>query len=150
MQTSFLEGGAGCILKWMGFSHYFIFIPLTDKRNSKIYKVKQFYWEFGCIKIQYEHRQTIRQNRVFFCKNFFFYICIMFSEIICIISHLNYPWLRYFRWESDPIRLLCSNEQWKGAALSDKHRYNVASLILHASIAKITAQLLSLSYVYFI
>ncbi len=33
---------------------------------------------------------------------------------------------------------------------SVKHRYYVASLILHASIAKITAQLLSLSYVYLI
>ncbi len=34
--------------------------------------------------------------------------------------------------------------------LSVKHRYYVASLILHASIAEITAQLLSLSYVYLI
>ncbi len=33
---------------------------------------------------------------------------------------------------------------------SVKHRYYVASLILHASIAEITAQLLSLSYVYLI
>ncbi len=31
-----------CIIKGLGFSHYFIFIPLTDKRNSQIYKVKQF------------------------------------------------------------------------------------------------------------
>ncbi len=38
----------------------------------------------------------------------------------------------------------------RGAALSVKHRYYVASLILHASIAKITAPLLSLSYVYLI
>ncbi len=37
------------------------------------------------------------------------------------------------------------------AALSVKHRYYVASLALHdASIAEITAQLLSLSYVYLI
>ncbi len=36
------------------------------------------------------------------------------------------------------------------AALSVKHRYYVASLIFHASIAGITAQLLSLSYVYLI
>ncbi len=35
----------------------------------------------------------------------------------------------------------------RGAALSVKHRYYVASLVLHASIAKITAQLLLLSYV---
>ncbi len=33
---------------------------------------------------------------------------------------------------------------------SVKHRYYVASLILHSSIAEITAQLLSLSYVYLI
>ncbi len=33
---------------------------------------------------------------------------------------------------------------------SVKHKYYVASLILHASIAEITAQLLSLSYVYLI
>ncbi len=51
------------ILKGTCFSHYFIFILLTDNINSQIYKVKQFYWEFGCIKIQYEHRETIRQNR---------------------------------------------------------------------------------------
>ncbi len=38
----------------------------------------------------------------------------------------------------------------RGLALSVKHRYYVASLILHASIAEITAQLLSLSYVYLI
>ncbi len=38
----------------------------------------------------------------------------------------------------------------RGPALSVKHRYYVASLILHASIAEITAQLLSLSYVYLI
>ncbi len=31
-----------CILKGMCFSHYFIFILLTDKSNSHIYKVKQF------------------------------------------------------------------------------------------------------------
>ncbi len=42
------------------------------------------------------------------------------------------------------------SERRRGAALSVKHRYYVASLILHASIAKITAQLLSLSYVYLI
>ncbi len=39
------------------------------------------------------------------------------------------------------------SERLKGAALSVKHRYYVASLILHAGIAEITAQLLSLSYV---
>ncbi len=38
----------------------------------------------------------------------------------------------------------------RGPALSVKHRYYVASLILHASIAEITAQLLSLSYEYLI
>ncbi len=42
------------------------------------------------------------------------------------------------------------NARRRGAALSVKHRYYVASLILHASIANITAQLLSLSYVYLI
>ncbi len=36
---------------------------LTDNINSQIYKEKQVYWEFGCINIQYEHRETIRQNR---------------------------------------------------------------------------------------
>ncbi len=35
------------------FSHYFIFIPLSDNRNSQIYQWKLFYWEFSCIKIQY-------------------------------------------------------------------------------------------------
>ncbi len=34
------------------FSHYFIFIPLSDNRNSKIYQWKQFYWEYSFIKIQ--------------------------------------------------------------------------------------------------
>ncbi len=42
------------------------------------------------------------------------------------------------------------SERWKGATLSVKRRYYVASLILHASIDEITAQLLSLSYVYLI
>ncbi len=40
--------------------------PLTDKRKSQIYKVRLFYLEFGYIKIQYEHRETIRQNRTVF------------------------------------------------------------------------------------
>ncbi len=48
------------------------------------------------------------------------------------------------------LHLLCSVRGGEGDALSVKHRYYVASLILHASIAEITAQLLSLSYVYLI
>ncbi len=50
------------------FSHYFIFIPLSDNRNSKIY---QFYWEFSLIKIQYvgKDRETnvIINNKCTFC-----------------------------------------------------------------------------------
>ncbi len=42
------------------------------------------------------------------------------------------------------------SEQRRVAALSAKHRYYVASLILHASKAEITAQLFSLSYLYLI
>ncbi len=42
-----------CSLNGSRFSHYFIFIPLSDNRNSKIYQWKQFYWEFSFIKIQY-------------------------------------------------------------------------------------------------
>ncbi len=41
------------------------------------------------------------------------------------------------------------SEHRRGAALSVKHRYYVASLILHASIVEITAQLLSLSCIWF-
>ncbi len=48
----------------------------------------------------------------------------------------------------------CSNARThlsrRGAALSVKHRYSIPSLILHASIAEITAQILYLSYVYLI
>ncbi len=44
------------------------------------------------------------------------------------------------------LRLLCTASGWKELRFQLKHRY-VASLILHASIAEITAQLLSLSYV---
>ncbi len=47
------------------------------------------------------------------------------------------------------LRLLSAAERGAGFN-SVKHRYYVASLILHASIAEITAQLLSLSYVYLI
>ncbi len=44
MQTSFLEGGAGYVfLKGCVSVTISYFFPLTDKRNSKIYKVKQFY-----------------------------------------------------------------------------------------------------------
>ncbi len=54
-----------------------------------------------------------------------------------------------------PLSLsLCASalfsELWKGTALSVKHRYYVASLIVHESIAEITAQILLLSYVYLI
>ncbi len=47
-------------------------------------------------------------------------------------------------------RLLSARQREKQRFNSVKHRYYVASLILHASIAEITAQLLSLSYVYLI
>ncbi len=43
MQTSFLEGRAGYVFLKGCVSVIFIFIPLTDKRNSIIYRVKQFY-----------------------------------------------------------------------------------------------------------
>ncbi len=53
------------------FSHYFIFIPLSDNRNSKIYQWKQFYWEYSFIKIQYvgTERETniIINNKCTFC-----------------------------------------------------------------------------------
>ncbi len=42
------------------------------------------------------------------------------------------------------------SERQRSSALIQLNRYYVASLILHASIAEITAQLLSLSYVYLI
>ncbi len=52
-------------------SHYFIFIQLSDYRNSKIYQWKQFYWEFSWIKIQYvgTERETnvIINNKCTFC-----------------------------------------------------------------------------------
>ncbi len=35
------------------FSHYFIFIPLSDNRNQLNISMKTIYWEFSCIKIQY-------------------------------------------------------------------------------------------------
>ncbi len=50
VQINILEGSWLCSLNGSRFSHYFIFIPLSDNRNSKIY---QFYWEFSFIKIQY-------------------------------------------------------------------------------------------------
>ncbi len=48
------------------------------------------------------------------------------------------------------LRLLRARQREEQRFNSVKHRYYVASLILHASIAEITAQLLSLSYVYLI
>ncbi len=53
VQINILEGRAGYSLNGSRFSHYFIFIPLSDNRKSKIYQWKLFYWEFSCIKIQY-------------------------------------------------------------------------------------------------
>ncbi len=48
------------------------------------------------------------------------------------------------------LRLLSAWQREEQRFNSVKHRYYVASLILHESIAEITAQLLSLSYVYLI
>ncbi len=45
------------------------------------------------------------------------------------------------------LRLLSARQREEQRFNSVKHRYYVASLLLHASIAEITAQLLSLSYV---
>ncbi len=48
------------------------------------------------------------------------------------------------------LRLLSARQREEQRFNAVKHRYYVASLILHASIAEITAQLLSLSYVHLI
>ncbi len=60
-----------CSLNGSRFSHYFIFIPLSDNRNNNIYQWKQFYWEFSFIKIQYvgTERETnvIINNKCTFC-----------------------------------------------------------------------------------
>ncbi len=48
------------------------------------------------------------------------------------------------------LSLSASRAAERSSALIQLNRYYVASLILHASIAEITAQLLSLSYVYLI
>ncbi len=57
VQIKILEGRAGYSHNGSRFSHYFIFIPLSDKlsdnRNSQIYQWKPFHWGFSCIKIQY-------------------------------------------------------------------------------------------------
>ncbi len=45
------------------------------------------------------------------------------------------------------LRLICSASDWKELHIPLSIKSYVASLILHASIAEITAQLLSLSYV---
>ncbi len=66
-----LSASAQLCLNGSRFSHYFIFIPLSDNRNSKICQWKQFYWEFSCIKIQYvgTERETnvIINNKCTFC-----------------------------------------------------------------------------------
>ncbi len=41
--------GAGYIVSMGRVSVTISFIPLSDNRNSQIYKWKQFYWEFSCI-----------------------------------------------------------------------------------------------------
>ncbi len=68
VQMNILEGSWLCSLNGSRFSHYFIFIPVSDNRNSKIY---QFYWEFSFIKIQYvgKDRETnvIINNKCTFC-----------------------------------------------------------------------------------
>ncbi len=50
-----LNVGEWCVRSFNGlrFSHFFIFIPLSDNRNRKIYQWKPFYSEFSRIKIQY-------------------------------------------------------------------------------------------------
>ncbi len=71
VQINILEGSWLCSLNGSRFSHYFIFIPLSDNRNNKIYQWKQFYWEFSFIKIQYvgKYRETnvIINNKCTFC-----------------------------------------------------------------------------------
>ncbi len=63
--------GELCSLNGSRFSHYFIFIPLSDNRNSKIYQWKQFYSEFSLINIQYvgteREPNVIINNKCTFC-----------------------------------------------------------------------------------
>ncbi len=60
MQINIFEGRAGYLVNGLRFNRFFIFIPSSDNRNSKINKWKQSYWEFNCIKIHYvgTERQT--------------------------------------------------------------------------------------------
>ncbi len=68
-----------CSLNGSRFNHFFIFIPLSDNRNSKIYLWKQFYWEFSCIKIQYVG--TERQTNVIISN--ICYVHFACSEEVC-------------------------------------------------------------------
>ncbi len=65
------------------------------------------------------------------------------SDLFSTLTHLSVS-------HAFSLRLLSARQREKQRFNSVKHRYYVASLILHASIAEITAQLLSLSYVYLI
>ncbi len=54
-------------LKGLCFSHYFIFIPFTEKRNSKINKVKQFIENLAALKYSMStERQLDRTEQLFF------------------------------------------------------------------------------------
>ncbi len=53
MQINVLEVRAACSLNGQRFSHYFIFIPLSDNRNKKYTNENSFIENLGRIKIQY-------------------------------------------------------------------------------------------------
>ncbi len=87
VQINILEGSWLC-LNGSRFSHYFIFIPLSDNRNSKIY---QFYWEFSFIKIQYVG--TERETNVIINVHFAFseeeLPCVQKCKQVCVSKLLS-------------------------------------------------------------
>ncbi len=70
-------------------------------------------------------------------------LSLSLSLCVCSVQRAHTPL-------SLSLRLLSARQREEQRFNSVKHRYYVASLILHESIAEITAQLLSLSYVYLI
>ncbi len=66
----------------MCFSHYFIFIPLTNKRNSKkIKSLNSFIKNLAALKYSMSTERQLDRTETFFSVNTSFFF-IMFSEII--------------------------------------------------------------------
>ncbi len=76
--------------QWVRFSLYFIFIPLSDNRNSKIYQWKLFYWELRIIENFIKIHMLAQRGNKCSNKQYRLWTCACSEEVSCpVLKNVN-------------------------------------------------------------